>query len=305
MNIVFMGTPAYATVILKALLEDKCFNVTLLVTQEDKPVGRKQVLTPPDTKAFIVANNYAMEIYQPKTLRTDEASIKIASYKPDFIVVAAYGQILPKSILSIAPCLNLHASLLPQYRGASPIQSTILKDDMYAGVSAMLMEEGLDTGAVLGLSYVDAKRHNALELFNILANVAATLIVKTLKNFDNLLPLKQVDAESSHCKKIKKEDGEVDFKRDSAHDIVIKARAFMPWPGIFLATGMKLHSVKLSIIKSNQLPGTIVDISNQAITIVCKEGCLDIETLQPMSKNIMKVQDYILGKRLLIGDTLA
>ena len=122
MRVVFMGTPSYATVIFQALLETQGIDVVLLVTQEDKPVGRKQVLTPPHIKSWLLEQAYSLDIYQPKTLKTEEAYAKIASYQPDFIVVAAYGQILPASILGIAPCINLHASLLPKYRGASPIQ---------------------------------------------------------------------------------------------------------------------------------------------------------------------------------------
>ena len=305
MNIVFMGTPAYATAILKALLEDSHINVTLLVTQEDKPVGRKQLITPPDTKAFVLQNNYDIDIFQPKTLRTNEAYTKIAAHKPDFIIVAAYGQILPKEILAIAPCINLHASLLPKYRGASPIQSTILANETYAGVTSMLMEEGLDTGAMLGFSYIASDTHNAPELFNILANRAANLTLQTLKNFENLLPLKQVSANATLCKKIKKEDGEITFTNMSAQEIVIKARAFSPWPGVFLPTGMKLHTLRQSGFLSDAPAGTIVAISKESITLTCKEGCIEIDALQPASKNIMKAREYILGKRLSLGDTLA
>lgn len=305
MRIVFMGTPAYAVTILKALLEDSQMNVTLLVTQEDKPVGRKQVITPPETKALVVQNNYNIDIFQPKTLRSNDAYVYIAAHKPDFIIVAAYGQILPKEILSIAPCINLHASLLPQYRGASPIQSTILADDAYAGVTSMLMEEGLDTGAMLGWSYVDSTMHNASELFCILANRAAHLTLKTLKYFEDLSPLRQVGADASQCKKIKKEDGEITFHTFSAQEIVLKARAFTPWPGIFLPTGMKLHALKQSTLLSDAPAGCIVAIAKDSITVTCKEGCLEIEALQPASKNIMKAHEYILGKRLSLGDTLA
>lgn len=305
MNIVFMGTPAYATTILKALLEDQQMNVTLLVTQADKPIGRKQIMTPPDTKSFIVKNNNDIEIYQPKTLRVSDAYDRIAAHKPDFIVVAAYGQILPKEILSIAPCINLHASLLPKYRGASPIQSTILEDDGYAGVTSMLMEEGLDTGAILGLSYIDANTYNALELFDVLSTIAAALTLKTLKYFNSILPLKQMGADATHCKKIQKIDGEINFYDYSAKEILIKSRAYIPWPGIFLPTGMKLHALKQSQYLSNAEPGTIVAINKRTITIACKEGCIDIEMLQPASKNTMIAREYILGKRLSLGDTLA
>ncbi|MBV5278384.1 MAG: methionyl-tRNA formyltransferase [Campylobacteraceae bacterium] len=303
MKIVFMGTPSYATTILKALFEDSEVEVVLLVTQQDKPVGRKQLLTPPDTKAWVIENDLHVEIYQPKTLRTLEAYEKIASLEPDFIVVAAYGQILPKEILDIAPCINLHASLLPKYRGASPIQSTLLANDIYAGITSMLMEEGLDTGDMLGFSYLKTENHNAQILFILLAEIAATLTLKTLKNFQNIAPLKQIEANASHCKKIKKEDGLVDFEKESALEIYTKFKALMPWPGLFLESGLKLNDIE--IVQENTLHvNTIESIDKNGIIVACKEGCLLVKTLQPFSKNMMNSLDYIRGKRLNIGDKL-
>lgn len=170
--------------------------VVLLVTQEDKPVGRKQLLTPPDTKSVSITWSYNIEVYQPKSLRTDEAYEKIASLKPDFIVVVMYGKILPKAILEIAPCINLHASLLPKYRGASPIQATLLEGECYAGVTSMLMEEGLDTGANVGLFVSFYHLRNGQDLFEILAKHAANLTLLSLENFSLLAPWKQVNADA-------------------------------------------------------------------------------------------------------------
>lgn len=300
-----MGTPAYATTILKALINDPQMNVSLLVTQEDKPVGRKQVLTPPDTKVYVNENALHVKVYQPKALRSEEAYITIVNEKPDFIVVAAYGQILPKAILEIAPCINLHASLLPKYRGASPIQTTILEGDTYAGVTSMLMEEGLDTGAMLGWRYVPTCQYTSGELFTILAEAAADLTLKTLKYFYSIQALTQVSAEASHCRKIRKEDGAIDFEQQSACEIIIRSRAFTPWPGVFLPSGMKLHQIAKSTVHSDAFPGTIVAIGKESITISCKEGCLEIMTLQPASKKVMNAREYILGKRLSVGNTLA
>lgn len=304
MRVVFMGTPSYATTILKALLKDSGIDVVLLVTQEDKPVGRKQVLTPPHIKAWLLEQNTHMEIYQPKTLRTEEAHTKIASFKPDFIVVAAYGQILPKAVLDIAPCINLHASLLPKYRGASPIQSTLLANETYAGVTSMLMEEGLDTGAMLGFSYLKIKsEHNATLLFDILADIAAALTVITLKNFTSLAPLSQVSANATHCKKIKKEDGLVSFEQ-SAQNIITRYKALSPWPGLFLESGLKLLDIEHFSDKEESTSGIIKEITPEGIIMTCKQGSLLFKTLQPVSKNAMNALDYIRGKRLNIGDSL-
>lgn len=299
-----MGTPSYATTILKALLKDSDIGIVLLVTQEDKPVGRKQVLTPPDTKAWLLEQGLHVDIYQPKSLRGDEARAKIASYQPDFIVVAAYGQILPKAVLDIAPCINLHASLLPKYRGASPIQSTLLANETYAGVTSMLMEEGLDTGAMLGFSYLKIEpEHNASFLFETLANLAAGLTLVTLKNFTSLSPLTQISANATHCKKIKKEDGLISFEQ-SAKSIFTRYKALSPWPGLFIESGLKLLELELCSQEDEAMFGVIKEIKAEGVVITCKQGCILLKTLQPISKNAMKALDYIRGKRLNIGDTL-
>lgn len=305
MRVIFMGTPLYATTILKALVHDSGIDVPLLVTQEDKPVGRKQILTPPDTKAWVMQEGLDIEVYQPKSLRSEEAHAKIASYQPDFIVVAAYGKLLPKAILEIAPCINLHASLLPKYRGASPIQSTLLDGETFAGVTSMLMEEGLDTGAMLGFSYyLIGEKERSKELFEILACKAAKLALLTLKYFYSLAPLKQHEMHATHCKKIKKEDGEVSFEEEASH-LMRKFRGLSPWPGIFLASGLKL--IEMSIAEKDAIheePGVISAVSNEGVVITCKKGSLVLKQVQPSSKNAMKATDYIRGKRFECGDKL-
>jgi methionyl-tRNA formyltransferase len=299
-----MGTPAYATTILEALLKNSDIEVVLLVTQEDKPVGRKQVITPPDTKAWLSKHDLHIEIYQPKSLRSEEAQVKIASLMPDFIVVAAYGQILPKAVLDIAPCINLHASLLPKYRGASPIQSTLLANETYAGVTSMLMEEGLDTGPMLGFSYLKIEpEYNAPLLFDLLANAAAKLTIMTLQNFTLLAPLAQVSANATHCKKIKKEDGLVSFDQ-SAQFIATQYKALTPWPGVFLDSGLKLLDLELYSNEEETLTGIIKEIKAEGVVVTCKKGALLLKTLQPISKNAMNAVDYIRGKRLNSGHTL-
>jgi len=306
MRIVFMGTPSYATRILQALVAQRECEVVLLVTQEDKPVGRKQILTPPDTKAWAQEHAPSLEIYQPKRLRNnDEAVCKIAACRPDFIVVAAYGQILPASILALAPCINLHASLLPKYRGASPIQSTLLADEAYAGVTSMLMEEGLDTGAMLGFSYVHVKPSDTSEhLFEVLSDAAASLTLKTLAHFEQLQPWKQVDAAMTHCRKIKKEDGLVSW-HEKAQTLMCKYRAFTPWPGIYLASGLKLTELSLmDAAGKNSRIGCIERITNEGVVVACAQGSLLISKVQPSSKNAMHVLDYIRGKRLACGDSM-
>ncbi|MGH2327643.1 methionyl-tRNA formyltransferase [Campylobacter taeniopygiae] len=302
-KIIFMGTPAYATCILKALLENENFNIMALFTQPDKAVGRKQILTPSHTKAFLSNHSSCVPIFTPKSLK-DEVIIKqISDLKPDFIVVAAYGKILPKAILDIAPCVNLHASLLPKYRGASPIQSAILNGDEKSGVCTMLMEEGLDTGAILESLEYDIKDKNSSEVFEILANLAAKLIISTLLNFENLIPKKQDENLATQCAKIKKEDGMITL--NNAREIYQKYLAFTPWPNIFLANSLKF--LELELVDENKIfkqEGEILELDKESFLLSCKQGILRIKKLQESGKKVLDGRTYLNGKRLKVGDYL-
>ena len=302
-RILFMGTPDYATTIFKELL-DSNYEVVGLFTQPDKPVGRKQVLTPPHIKQFCMEQNINIPIFQPLKLRgNEEAKKQIEDLKPDFIIVAAYGQILPKEILDIAPCINLHASLLPKYRGASPIQESLLNDDFYTGVTSMLMEEGLDSGDILGLQYLKITSDmEVVEAFDKLSKIAAKLTIVTLDNFENIKPLKQNESQVSFCKKIKKEDGLVDF--DDAKKLYLKYKAYSFWPGIFLESELKLKDIELNDENSINECGQILDIKDDFVIIGCKKGSLKIKTLQAPSKKAVNASDYIRGQRLTLLNIL-
>ncbi|HRG60662.1 MAG TPA: methionyl-tRNA formyltransferase [Aliarcobacter cryaerophilus] len=303
-KVLFMGTPSYATEILKELLNNKNYEVIGIFTQEDKPVGRKQLLTPPHIKQYCLENNINIPILQPKKLKDNlVAYISIKELEPDFIVVAAYGQILPKEILNLAPCINLHASILPNYRGASPIQEGILNDDEYLGVTSMLMEEGLDCGDILGYSYLKNEKNMLVsEAFTKLSNLAAKLTITTLDNYDKLKPIKQNDSSASFCKKIKKEDGEVDF--NCAKKLFSKYKAYSFWPGIFLKSELKLKDIEFVENSSQNIAGEILEIAKDYIVVGCNQGRLKIRTLQAPSKNSINSVEYIKGKRLTIGDIL-
>jgi methionyl-tRNA formyltransferase len=302
-RILFMGTPDYATEILKKILDDASFKVVGLVTQPDKPVGRKQILTPPHTKRFLLENGLDIDIFQPKTLRDPQSIDYIRAKEPDFIVVAAFGQILPKAVLEIAPCINLHASILPKYRGASPIQAAILNRDTYSGVTAMLMDEGLDTGDMLGFSICNIVDMNAMELFEKLSHMAADLTLRTLHAYDTILPLPQLACESTYAPKIRKEDGLVDF--EDAGRIYAKYLAFIYWPGVYLASGLKLKKLKLLEEKSKNEAGMIREVASDHIVVGCSRGSLAIYRVQPASKKEMSAIDYIRGKRLGVGDRIS
>lgn len=303
-KVLFMGTPSYATEILKELLNNKNYEVIGIFTQEDKPVGRKQVLTPPHIKQYCLENNINIPILQPKKLKDNlVAYISIKELEPDFIVVAAYGQILPKEILNLAPCINLHASILPNYRGASPIQEGILNDDEYLGVTSMLMEVGLDCGDILGYSYLKNEKNMLVsEAFTKLSNLAAKLTITTLDNYDKLKPMKQNDSSASFCKKIKKEDGEVDF--NCAKKLFSKYKAYSFWPGVFLKSELKLKDIEFVENSSQNIAGEILEIAKDYIVVGCNQGRLKIRTLQAPSKNSINSVEYIKGKRLTIGDIL-
>ena len=302
-QILFMGTPDYATIIFDRLIQSH-YDVVGLFTQPDKPVGRKQVLTPPHIKQYCIDNQLELPILQPEKLRGNQEAIEqIKALNPDFIVVAAFGQILPKEVLDIAPCINLHASLLPKYRGASPIQEALLNDDDYTGVTSMLMEEGLDTGDILGLEYLKITPTMLVdEAFEKLSQIAAQLTIKTLDKFDVIAPKKQNNALSSHCKKVKKEHGEVDFI--SAKKLYLKYKAYAYWPGIFIQNGLKLKDIELLETKSINVAGTILDIEKRQVIIGCEKGSIAIKTLQAPSKKAVQSVDYIRGKRLEKGDIL-
>lgn len=295
-----MGTPDYATTIFKELINSE-YEIVGLFTQPDKPFGRKQILTPPHIKQFCLDENLNIPIFQPLKLRgNEEATKQIKELNPDFIIVAAYGQILPKDILDIAPCINLHASLLPKYRGASPIQESLLNDDIYSGVTSMLMEEGLDSGDILGLQYLKiTPKMEVSEAFDELSLIAAKLTITTLNNFENIKPLKQNESEVSFCKKIKKEDGLVNFL--NAKKLYQKYKAYSFWPGVFLESELKLKDIELNEEDSINNEGEILEINDDGIIVGCKQGSLKIRTLQASSKKAMNSIDYIRGQRLELG----
>ena len=237
-----MGTPDYAKEILETLIQAEDMEVSLVLTQPDRPVGRKKILTAPPVKDL--ALKHGIKVLQPDRLSDEGIKEAISAVKPDFIIVAAFGQLLPKSILDIAPCINLHASLLPQYRGASPVQQSLLNGDTYTGVTSMLMEEGLDSGPVLGYYYFKIPHDMKLQaLMAKLAKDACVLTLDTIRYFDTLEPQEQTKASATHCKKIKKSDGEIAFV--DAEILYNKYRAFEGWPGIYMANGTKLLELEL------------------------------------------------------------
>ncbi len=300
-KIVYMGTPHYAKEILDTLIEADDMEVSLVLTQPDRPVGRKKVLTPPPVKAL--ALEHGIDVLQPNRLSDEGIEDAIKDVNPDFIVVAAFGQILPKSILDIAPCINLHASLLPQYRGASPVQQSLLNGDEKTGVTSMLMEEGLDTGPML--EKVEFEIPSQIRLHALMAQLtfdACQLTLSTIRNFDNITAEIQDESQATLCKKIKKSDGEVDF--EDASLMYNKYRAFEGWPGIFSTNGTKLEGLSIVDTTSDNRVLEILAFDEDSVVIGCRKGALKIGSLQPASKKAMSAKAYCAGRGMKVGDTL-
>jgi len=301
-RIIFMGTPEYAAQILRTLSDAKDVEVVAVYTQPDKPVGRKALLTPPSVKVFALEKN--IPIYQPNRLRDEDVVEQLLTIPCDLIIVAAYGQILPKAILDYVPCINLHASILPYYRGASPIQQSLLNDDKTSGVTAMWMDEGLDTGDIIKIESIDIAADEMVEsLYGRLTAVACDLTLDVVRTWDRKTAVVQENLKASHCKKISKSDGLITF--DDAAEIHNRYRAFTPWPGIFTESGLKIKELTLEEEESTGTSGEIVTIDTASIVVQCTKGSLRISTLQAPSKQETSAVAYLNGKRLVCGNTLA
>ena len=297
-KIVYMGTPHYAKEILETLVGAEDMDVSLVLTQPDRPVGRKKIMTPPVVK--VLAEEHGIEVLQPNRLCDEGIFEAIENVKPDYIIVAAFGQILPKNILDIAPCINLHASLLPQYRGASPVQQSLLNGDKITGVTSMLMEEGLDTGDILKkIEFVIPSEMRLGALMQQLTKDAGTLTLHTLRQFKDIVPQKQNEAQATLCKKIKKSDGEIAFK--DALEIYNKYRAFEGWPGIFDSKGMKFDGITLVETESENNAYEILSFIDNSVVIGCQKGSLKIDTFQPASKKPIQAKAYCVGRGLKVG----
>jgi len=300
-TIVYMGTPRYAEAILSTLIGADDMDVRLVITQPDRPVGRRKVLTPPPVK--VLAAEHGIDVLQPSRLTDEGIEAAIEAAAPDFIVVAAFGQMLPPSILDQAPCINLHASLLPQYRGASPVQQSLLNGDATTGVTSMWMDVGLDTGDILLKKVFDIPHDMRLHaLMDRLTQDACSVTLETLRNFETITPQPQDDAAASLCKKIKKSDGQVDFS--DATEMYNKYRAFEGWPGIFAPNGTKLDNLVLLERAGSHIPFEILSFEGESVLLGCGKGRVKVATLQPPGKKPMSAKAYCVGRGLRIGKTL-
>lgn len=309
MRVVFMGTPDFALFSLKALVEAG-EDVAGVVTQPDKPKGRGYALLPPPVKVY--AEERGIPVFQPATLKNGAFDETLRQLAPDVIVVAAYGKILPPSVLHLPPygCVNVHGSLLPRYRGAAPMQRAILEGCAETGVTTMLMDEGLDTGDMLLTRVVPIGENDTFEdIHDRLGAAGAALLLETLRGLadGSVKPRKQPETGASYAAKIEKADCELDFAAPAraVHD---RIRALSPVPLAFTHTPdgrlLKVWKSRVGTRKAEgKTPGTVVALDG-AVTVACGEGTVDLLGLLPEGKGRMNAVDYINGRRLSVGDVL-
>lgn len=300
-----MGTPEFAVTVLEGLLNTK-HEVGLVATQPDKAKnrGKKIQYTPVKEKAL----EHNIKVLQPEKVRGNEEFLEeLKDYRPDIIVVAAYGQILPKEVLELPKygCVNVHASLLPRLRGAAPIQRAIIEGDEETGVTIMQMSEGLDTGDMLAKESIKIGTMNYSMLHDALAEIGARLMVHTLDLIEEgkISPEPQDDSKSSYAKMVFKQEGKIDFTRQpEAVERLI--RGFDPWPGAFCEYEdmvMKLWKAQPLCENTGKEPGTIIEVSARGIKIACGDGTLLVSEIQIPGKKRVAVSEYLKGNQIKEG----
>ncbi len=297
MNIktVFMGTPDFALPILETLINNT--NVVLVVTQPDKEVGRKKVLTPSPVKTCALAHH--IPVFQPAKIRVDYEEIK--KYEPDLIVTCAYGQIIPVAVLSIPRlgCINVHASLLPKYRGGAPIHHAIINGEKETGITIMYMDEGMDTGDIIAMAKEPITETDNVEtMHNKLSKLGSELLLNTLPNIINGTNKrsKQNNEEATYAKIIKREDEHLNF-HEPALNVSNRIRGLNSWPLAYLLLNNEEYKILEGYIgeETTCLPGTIVGLKKDAIGIACQDKVYYITKLKPFGKKAMLTKDYLNG----------
>lgn len=303
LRIVFMGTPQFACPTLQMLI-DRGENVVAVVTQPDRPKGRGQQLQQPPVKEL--ALKYGIPVMQPLKVRGAEAVEEIRSFNPELIVVVAFGQILPKALLDIPPlgCINIHASLLPRYRGAAPLNWCLINGEVETGITTMMMDVGLDTGDML-LTRTTAitPEDDASSLHDRLANLGAETMAETLDLLKGgkLAPVKQDDSLSSYAPMLKKELGEINWLATTT-SIINLVRGITPWPGAYTkheGKVIKIHKVRAG--SGSGAPGEILQAGKEGIETATADGSIIIEELQLEGKKRLKAAEFLAGCRLEPG----
>ena len=328
---IFMGTPTYALPVLEALLSMDC-QVVGVYTQTDKPSGRSRIDEAPAVKGFALERG--MEVFQPPSLRRAEAQQELASLRPEVIVVAAYGKILPPEVLSVPDysCLNVHPSLLPKYRGPSPVATAILDGEAYTGTTIMLMDQGMDTGPILAQRSVpirggvDTTQSLTCRLFQLGAELLKEVIPQWLKG--NIVPQPQNHLLGTVTKKLEKGDGEAMWEL-SAEELERRVRAFTPWPGLFTywegkllkihsssyirpggqgapAKGTEVPAANSDVTEEGAVPGLVIplEVAGSHVGVVTGRGVLAMQTLQLEGKRAAGSEEFLRGHRTFVGSRL-
>ena len=306
-KLIFMGTSDFAVPSLEALYKSN-YEIIKVFTSPDKPVGRKQILTPSPVK--VKAQELNLDIHQPKTLKSEESFNLVKELNPDLIVVAAYGYILPQRIIDIPryKCINVHGSLLPEYRGAGPIQWSIINGEEKTGVTVMIMDKGVDTGDILTKAEIKIDTKDTTETLSAkLAQSGSGLLVSTLDGYieGKISPVKQNNDLATYASMLKKEDGLINWSK-SAKEIYDSMRGMYPWPEVY--TFFRDKSVKIKwgepcdLEQKYPAPGEIIEITKNQFKIACGQGAFLVDSVQPEGKKPITAGEFIRGYRLVTGE---
>ena len=309
LRVVFMGTPAFAVPALRALVE-RSYVVAGVYTQPDRRAGRGRKLRASPVKVF--AEERGLPVFQPASLRQDaQARSTLAELAPDAVIVAAYGLFLPEEVLKLPRlgCLNIHPSLLPKHRGASPVATAILDGDETSGVTIILLDEGVDTGPILAQRETRIPDDETAEELTVrLFELGSELLVDTLDRWERgqIEPTPQNDNEASLTRRLEREDGRIDW-RQPADSLARRVRAFTPWPGTFTTwkgRTLKILGAKLLDCPLDGTPGTVARLDDSTIAVIAGEGALAMERIQLEGRQAMSAADFIRGYGDFISSTL-
>ena len=308
-NIMCMGTPEISATALKRLIDDG-HGVCAVITREDKPRGRGNVMTPTPVKTLAIENG--IPVHTPKTLRDEAFSALLDEYKPEIIVVVAYGKILPLNVIEYPKygCINLHVSLLPKYRGAAPMQRAIMAGEKETGVTIMYMAEGLDTGDIISVEKFPILPEDDFEsIHDRSAEVGSKLLSETIEKIyrGEAERIQQDDSLACYASKVEKEDCKIDFTL-SAKNLDCIIRGVTPIPGAFCYHNGKMLKInKATPVSGKGVPGQVIDVSDKGegyVTVACSEGALKITVLIPEGKGKMTAGDFVRGRKIALGDIL-
>jgi len=308
-KIVFMGTPEFAVPALKVLPKSNQ-KLALVVTQPDRPKGRGRKVVPPPVKE--VAINLGCEVDQPSSIRTVEFEKRMAKHKPDIIVVVAFGHIIPKNILAIPKIatINVHASLLPKYRGPAPIQWAIINGEIETGVTTMLMDEGLDTGDILLSSKIKIFSDDTSgTLHDRLADLSADLLIRTIGRFEtgDIKPISQDHTQATYAPLLKKNDGRMNWAMP-AQTLEAFVRGMTPWPGAFTFHGnkrLKIFKAMPIIVDTVETPGTVIKRFPDELCVATGKGVLSVIEIQGESGKRLLIKEFLQGYKIPPGIILS